>query len=179
LIRFLFILLTLFFAATGDAFAGHKNFIDSNNIRIEVQGEPILSADTASCVIPFTRVEKLILIKGKVDTTEGNFILDTGAPDLVLNVTYFRSYPVSPAENGDEQKGITGSADFFGKTTVAKFKLGTFNYYRVDADLVSLANLESKRGVKILGLLGVSMFRQCEMIIDYEKNEIHLHYIRK
>ena len=141
MIRFLFILLTLFFATTGEAFAGHKNFIDSNNIKIEVPGDPVLSTDTSSCTIPFTRVEKLILIKGKVDTTEGNFILDTGAPDLVLNVTYFRSYPVNAAENGDEQKNITGDADFFGKTTVAKFKLGTFNYYRIDADLVSLAHL--------------------------------------
>lgn len=178
MIRFLFIPLTLFFTAI-NSFARHKNFIDSGNIRIEITGDPILSADTASCIISFTKVGKLILIKGKVDTTEGNFILDTGAPDLVLNVTYFRSYPVTPADNGDEQKGITGSADFFGKTTVAKFKLGTFNYYKVNADLVSLASLESKRGVKILGLLGVSMFTQCEMIIDYEKNEIHLHYISK
>ncbi len=180
MIRFPFIFLILFFTISGSAFAAiHKKSIDSNNIKIEVSGDPVLSADTASCVIPFTRIAKLILIKGKVDTTEGNFILDTGAPDLVLNVTYFRSYPVNPAEDGDEKKGITGAADFFGKTTVAKFKLGTFNYYKVDADLVSLANLESKRGVKILGLLGVSMFTQCEMIIDYEKSEIHLHYIGK
>lgn len=179
MIRFLVIHLTLFLITTAGVFAtGHKKLNDSGNVQVEVSGDPVITADTASCVIPFTRVEKLILLKGKVDTTEGNFILDTGAPDLVLNVTYFRSYPVKSTGNGDEQKGIAGVADFFGKTTVAKFKLGTFNYFKVDADLVSLGHLESKRGVKILGLLGVAMFTQCEIIIDYEKNEIHLHYIR-
>lgn len=179
MIRFLFISLFLFILTNAALATSHKKFIDAGNIKIEVSGDPAISADTASCIIPFTRVEKLILLKGKVDTTEGNFILDTGAPYLVLNITYFRSYPVRTADNGEEQKSIAGEADFFGKTTVNNFRLGTFNYFKVDADLVSLSHIESKRGVKILGLLGVSMFTQCEMIIDYEKNEIHLHYISK
>jgi hypothetical protein len=179
LIRFLFISLIFIFAGPCAAFAaGHKIFNDSSGIAIEMSGDPIIDADTVSCVIPFTRVEKLILIKGKADSTEGNFIFDTGAPGLVLNVTYFRSYPITGTMDG-EQKGIAGNADFYGKTTVNNFKLGTFSYYKVDADFVNLGHLESKRGVKILGLLGVSMFTQCEVIIDYEKNEIHLHYISK
>lgn len=179
MIRFLSILLLLIFTTISSSYAaGHKGVMDSCNITIAAENNQYVDADTASCIIPFTRVQKLILIKGKVDTTEGNFIFDTGAPGLVLNVTYFRSYPLNEP-TGDEHKGISGNTDFAGQTTVAKFKLGTFNYYRTDADLVNLGHLESERGVKILGLLGVSMFTQCEMIIDYEKNEIHLHYISK
>jgi hypothetical protein len=178
LLRFAYILL-LIFAVNGIARAEpHKKPVDSCGISIEAADDPVIVADTVSCTIPFTTAGKLILLKGKVDTTEGNFILDTGAPGLVLNVTYFRSYATSEANDG-EQKAIAGAAAFYGKTTVDKFKLGTFNYYRTEADLVSLGNLETKRGVKILGLLGVAMFTQCEMIIDYEKNEIHLHYIGK
>jgi hypothetical protein len=177
--RSFFIFVLFIFATTGFVHAaGHKNYIGHGPIKIEMAGDPVINTDTVSCVIPFTRVEKLILVKGRVDTTEGNFVFDTGAPGLVLNVTYFRSYPINEM-NEEERKGIAGSADFYGHTTVGKFKLGAFNYYHTEADLVNLGHLETKRGVKILGLLGVSLFTQCEMIIDYEKNEIHLHYISK
>jgi len=179
LARFLCISLILIFAVAGRACAAGNGYgIDSGRITLETSGDPVISADTVSCIIPFTRVEKLILIKGRADSTEGNFIFDTGAPGLVLNVTYFRLYPVAET-NDDERKGIAGGADFYGRTKIDKFKLGTFNYYNVDADLVNLGHLETKRGVKILGLLGVAMFTQCEMIIDYEKSEIHLHYISR
>ena len=59
------------------------------------------------------------------------------------------------------------------------FKLGTINYYNAEADLLNLGAIEKARGVKILGLLGVSLFKQCELIIDYEKGVIHLRHISK
>jgi hypothetical protein len=138
--------------------------------------DPEISSDTASCVLPFTRVGKLILVKGRADTTEGNFIFDTGSPHLVLNSTYFRDYPLIQANFGEEAS-ITGKGDIVARTTVKKFRLGTFTYHATEADLVSLGHIENSRGVKILGLLGVSLFKQCEVIIDYEKNLIHLHHI--
>ncbi|HYH13741.1 MAG TPA: hypothetical protein VD794_00880, partial [Flavisolibacter sp.] len=51
--------------------------------------DPVIRSDTASCVIPFTRVGNLILVKAHIDSIVGNFILDTGAPHLILNITYF------------------------------------------------------------------------------------------
>ncbi|MET0394960.1 MAG: retropepsin-like aspartic protease, partial [Chitinophagaceae bacterium] len=50
---------------------------------------------------------------------------------------------------------------------------------RVDANLVNLGNIENNKGVKILGLLGMQLFRQFEMIIDYDKSLIYLHRIGK
>src|SRR6056297_198076 len=57
-------------------------------------------------VIPLKRAGNLILIDGKVDGQSGTLILDTGAPGLVLNSTYFRES--KPAAKGQGQ-GITGS----------------------------------------------------------------------
>jgi hypothetical protein len=141
--------------------------------------EPILRADTPSCVIPFTRAGNLILIKASVDSVEGNFVLDTGAPNLVLNITYFRDYPVEHLSDA-VQTGVTGnSTASVLRTRVKLARLGTFRYYKADADLVSLGHIENARGVKILGLIGVQFFRQCELIIDYEKNLIYLHLINR
>jgi hypothetical protein len=150
----------------------------SPEIVIESLQDPIVKADTSSCIIPFTRVGKLILIKGKADTTEGNFVLDTGAPYLVLNNTYFR-YMQSVHESDELQAGINGREDLAEKTVVKKFSLGTFTYYKVETDLLNLGHIENVRGVKILGLLGVAMFKQCELVIDYEKSVIYLHYINR
>jgi predicted aspartyl protease len=138
--------------------------------------DPTTSTDTAS-IIPFTRAGNLIVVKATVDSIQGNFILDTGAPYLILNITYFRDYPLTYGE--DEQTSITGSGSAVAKTLVKKFTLGSLEYKRTEADVINLGHLESSKNLKILGLLGMQLFRQCEMIIDYEKSLLYLRYISR
>jgi predicted aspartyl protease len=140
--------------------------------------DPIVTSDTPSCIIPFNRAGNLILIKVKVDSIEGNFILDTGAPGLILNMTYFRNYPQTE-ETGGETGGITGGTSIASPTSIALLNMGPIKYKKVNADRVNLGHLENSKGVKILGLLGMQLFKQFEMIIDYEKSVIYLHLISK
>lgn len=141
-----------------------------------LNGDPIVTSDTPSCVIPFSRAGNLIVIRAKVDTTEGNFILDTGAPKLILNMTYFRKYLTEGTNI--ESGGITGSVAA-ASTTIPGFSFGPIRYYRVETDLANLGHIESSKGIKILGLMGMQLFKKFEMIIDYEKSVIHLHLIGK
>ncbi|WP_276502090.1 aspartyl protease family protein [Terrimonas pollutisoli] len=138
--------------------------------------EPIVTSDTPTTIIPFSRAGNLIIIKAKVDSTEGNFILDTGAPKLVLNLTYFRGYPSHREEI--ESGGITGTTSA-NPTMVNNLVLGPIKYYKAEADRINLGHIENSKGIKILGLLGFQLFKRFEMIIDYEKNLIHLHLIGK
>lgn len=140
--------------------------------------DPIVTSDSASCIIPFSRAGNLIIIRARIDTTEGNFILDTGAPNLVLNMTYFRDYPASD-ESQEGQGGITGSTSTSSSTAVSSLSFGPVKYYKLEADRINLGHIENSKGIKILGLLGLQLFRQFEMIIDYEKNLIHLHLITR
>ncbi len=132
--------------------------------------------DSVSCIIPFTRAGNLILIQAKAGKEEGNFILDTGAPYLILNITYFRNASFLPVTEGD-RGGITGSVARTERTLLDSFRIHALTYDKIEADLVNLGHLENNKGVKILGLLGMQLFRQCEMIIDYEKNLIYMHRI--
>lgn len=132
--------------------------------------------DSASCTIPFVRAGNLIIVKARVDTTEGNFILDTGAPHLVLNITYFRHYQ-SHVEAEAEQTSITGTGATLERTKVGAFSLGRLQYFGGEADLVDLGHIENTKGIKIMGLLGMELFKQCELIIDYEKNLLYLHRV--
>lgn len=153
--------------------AADSSFVSKHSVSIYT-----LASDSASCIIPFNRVGNLMVVKAKADTTEGNFILDTGAPGLVLNITYFRDYPVITHHDG-EQTSIGGSTAGIQKTTVKELSFGTFQYFKTEADLANLGQIENAKGIRVLGLLGVSLFRQCEMIIDFEKSLIYLHRIAR
>ena len=49
----------------------------------------------------------------------------------------------------------------------------------MEADLANLGQIENSKGVKILGLLGIQLFRQIERIIGYDKSMLYLHLIKK
>lgn len=171
------IFISIAFASAINASANPATVTDSllsSSISIELLSA---SADSSTFVIPFSRAGNLILVKAKADTTEGNFILDTGCPHLVLNLTYFRDYPTET--NSEERNGITGAEFAAAQTTVANFSFGAANYYRLQADLANLGNIENSKGVKILGLIGMELLNKFEMIIDYEKNLIYLHRISR
>src|SRR5688500_8317789 len=90
------------------SFKNHTFTDSSQKLFLNLSSDRIVTTDSSTCIIPFSRAGNLILIKGRADTTEGNFILDTGAPHLVLNITYFRNYPSTVIADA-EQAGITGA----------------------------------------------------------------------
>jgi len=140
--------------------------------------DPVVTSDSSTCIIPFSRAGNLILIKAKADTAEGNFVLDTGAPGLVLNLTYFRKYAAMTEPDGDNG-GITGTADGGGHVMVDSLAFGGIHCYHIEADRINLGHIENSKHVKILGLLGMQLFSRFEMIIDYEKNLLYLHLIKR
>ena len=157
---------------------GFLGFIPSKLNNKPTNGEYGLPgfSDSISTVIPFSKVGNLIIIKAVVDSMEGNFILDTGAPYLILNVVYFRDYPVTVLSD-QEPTGMSSGATQVNRTNVKAFSLGELKYDFTDADLVDLGHIENSKGIKILGLIGFDLLKQCEMVIDYGKSLIYLHRI--
>ena len=134
------------------------------------------SPDSSSFIIPFSRAGNLIIIKAKADAEEGNFILDTGCPGLVLNITYFRNYPVI-TEPDTESSGITGGAAPTEQVMISDFNFGKAGQYNIKANLANLGNIENSKGIKVLGLIGMQLFARSELIIDYQKNLLYFHFI--
>lgn len=141
--------------------------------------DPVIKADSADLVIPFNRAGNLILIKARIDSVEGNFVLDTGAPRLVLNMTYFRDLPLLNDAPDEHAGGITGGAGASNPTAIRELKMGGITFSKLNADRINLGHIENSRGVRILGLLGMELFRRFEMIIDYENSVIYLHLISR
>lgn len=129
-------------------------------------------ADFETLVIPIKRINRLLLIEARVDTLVGNFILDTGAPGLVLNNTYFRKYSVSSdliATNA--ANAIAGPVR---NTWVNEFEVKELRIEQLKAGLTELGHIENRTNTRILGLLGVSILKSFAVTLDLHENVLIL-----
>jgi predicted aspartyl protease len=122
-------------------------------------------------VISLERAQNLLLIKARVNNIEGNFILDTGAPCLVLNKAYFKH----EAQSDEIQwAGITGGSNMVYTKRVDRLEIQDLFYENLTANVVDLHHIEESKGMKILGLLGANLFAEMEMEIDVANNLLYL-----
>jgi predicted aspartyl protease len=137
---------------------------------------PTASWDKEQIIIPLKRAGNLILVEAKTDSIQGNFILDTGAPYLVLNSTYYRDY------NAPQLRQTTGvnapAGDAAKRIEIDSLSISGIHYRNVDADIIPLGQLENKTGTKILGLLGSNLFSTMEMAIDLQHNVMILSHLQ-
>jgi predicted aspartyl protease len=132
--------------------------------------------DFQSLTIPLKRAGHLFLIEVKIDGQVGNLIFDTGASGLVLNKTYFRKYVSEEKPAGG---GVTGSFDKISRTVIGRIDIYGLYYEKIGADLTDLGHIENRRGVKILGLFGLNMINDFEVIFDANRSELQLNRIDK
>lgn len=120
-------------------------------------------------VVPFRLSGGLIIIKAEINGEQGDFILDSGAPFLVLNQQYF---PNLGSQNGSQQiQSFTGG----GEARIAfirQFMWAQRLEESLRCNVANLSHLESKDRPKILGLIGFELFRSVELFIDYEEKRL-------
>ena len=139
---------------------------------IVMPGEPIPYGDFKTLIIPIKRAGNLIIVEAQIDSLVGNFVMDTGAPYLVLNSTYFRD---APRVEEKLSAGINGESDGTFTTVVQNFSILDLHYNRIAADVTDLSAIENGRGIKILGLLGTRLFSKFAVTIDLQNNLLYIH----
>ena len=132
--------------------------------------DPPPLADFKTLIVPLKKAGNLIIIEATVDSLEGNFVLDTGAPYLVLNETYFRN---SPHLVMGESEGINGPSASF-TIVVHNFNILDLKYSRLTADVTDLSAIENGRGIKILGLLGTRLLSKFIVTVDLAKGVLYI-----
>jgi len=169
----LFILLLLSFFWGGRALGADRLIIsrDSKGDRV-INTDPDPHGDFRTLAIPIKMAGNLIVVEAQLDTMTGNFILDTGAPGLILNQTYFRDAPhIDYKESG----GINGDAGHTFTTVVRNFSLLDLHYDRLTADVTDLSGIENSKGIKILGLLGTRLFAKLAITVDLFHSILYIH----
>ncbi|MEI7661381.1 MAG: pepsin/retropepsin-like aspartic protease family protein [Bacteroidota bacterium] len=152
------------------------NYIKQQSISVEdmiLASTPILGpgGNVVGMTLPLKRAGRLFLLEGTIDHVTGNFILDTGASGLVLNKTYFRNAIAVDDEDGG---GVTGTTGQVTRISVKLLQVGEMTYQNISADVTPLGHLENRRGVKILGLFGMTMLKNLQLVIDIRNNELQL-----
>lgn len=133
---------------------------------------PEAEGDFERLALPLKRAGNLFLIEAEIDSIRGNFILDLGAPYLVLNSTYFRNYKVDYRHRA----GTLNSANnHVRRTEIRNLKLSALEFNNIQADVTDLGTIENQRGVQILGLLGVRLFAQLILELDLRGQQLVLH----
>ncbi|MGF7073671.1 aspartyl protease family protein [Mucilaginibacter sp. R-33] len=161
----------LTFCCLGAAGSGKTTINGITFKNVQPNPDPSPTGDFKTLVIPIKRAGNLIVIEAQIDTLEGNFVLDTGAPYLVLNETYFRDLP-HVAEQ--ESAGINGVAGSSFTTYIRNFNILDLHYPRLRADVTDLSSIENSKGIKILGLLGTRLFSDFAITIDLFRNTLYI-----
>lgn len=112
----------------------------------------------------------LIFVDVGLNGRDARFILDTGAPALVLNSAHF---PDETAEAEGEAVGVSGKIQL---RQIAIDELDWQGIKRRDIELIGidLAHLETAVDSEIVGLIGYNTVKDFELLIDYPDRRLTL-----
>ncbi len=121
--------------------------------------------------LPFIDKDGMIIIRGILDGVEGNFILDTGAPRLIINS--------EPSYQGESislgSSGVNGALTGLDIKHLNSFQFGEIVRKDFDALTADLSALQKELSINVLGLIGQSQIRDFELYIDYSSKMIKLY----
>ncbi len=122
--------------------------------------------------IPFELEQNLIILKASVDGVQGDFILDCGAPMLVLNSK-------TETEGSQEIMGFTagvgGKAQAPGVKHLQSFAWAGGTFENFDCVTMDLSHLAEQLGRPFMGLLGKAELEPFECYFDYERQLLVLY----
>ncbi len=129
----------------------------------------LVSAETRANPYPIQIQKGLILTTAIIDGREATIILDTGAPGLVLNASYFSDS--SPMMN--TCTGINGSFDCQTVDVSSWQWLGN-SFKNTEAIVSDLSFLEHALRHRVDALVGLSVLQDYYIHIDYDQSAITL-----
>ena len=132
--------------------------------------------DVNTIYIPFSFVGQLIAVQARVDSLEGNFIVDTGAERLVLNSHYFSGIS---GRGNIAAAGNTGFISDVQWEIVDSLQISQLVIPNLLAHLVDLHHIELKKNARVLGILGYKVFEEFELFLDYPNRILVLSRVHK
>ncbi len=132
--------------------------------------EPSFRADYVAAPIEFSEIPfqfagGMVIVKASVNGEMGNFILDTGAPGIVLN-----------AQNEDIQSATNassvGGGMLVGEVVVQNFQLGFIKLDKAQGHMLDVHHLEAACGMDLMGLIGFDVLRNYELLFDFPNSKI-------
>lgn len=107
----------------------------------------------------------LLLVPGQVNQKTGYFLLDTGAPFLLVNEA------VAEGKEAEVAQGLQGTVQL-GKASFEKLDWGIASLTQAEANHADLSHLSRYLDKPFLGILGQEAFAGKQLFIDYQQQEL-------
>ena len=132
-----------------------------------------LSVGPSGIVVPFLEVDPLPLMQFTVDGRIGNFLLDTGGPDVVLDPAFAAELglKVTAGQHGIFAGGRTAEVR---QAIVPDFRVGPFSLHGLHAGILPSRNLPFFKGRKVDGVIGTVFLSRFLATIDYPNRRLIL-----
>jgi hypothetical protein len=155
-------------------FDNEMKFVEINIFKAQIQTKEAMS-DSNMNIPPFmiqnfTMSNKLITVEAEVDGKVGKFLVDSGAPCLVLNSKHFET----ENNNSVGSQGATGTITGTSYKKIRKFKWDNFEYNDIDVLAMDISHLEAGLNVEILGLISYEELKHFETFFDYMNKQMIL-----
>lgn len=143
-----------------------QNFVSFLDVT-DVPTNKVKNADFATTsIVPFTVMEGMMIVEATVNNEKGNFIIDTGAPTLVLN-----ERPTATQQTSG--RGISNGlvAD---EVNVQEFSWSGINKKNIAAFKVDISHLEKVSDQSLAGIIGYDILKEVELLVDYQAQTLLL-----
>ena len=142
-----------------------QNYVSFLDIDVTIKKEKTVTPEYIRTV-PFIMIEGMMLVEANMNQQNGNYIIDTGAPTLVINE--------KPTLDGY----IAGRGISEGLVTtevlIKDFEWSGIHKTNVNAFKVDISHLEKVSGKTIVGIIGYDILKEVELLIDYQTQTVQL-----
>ncbi len=123
-------------------------------------------------IVPFQLIGNSIFVEATVNEVTGNFLLDTGSPDLLLNSAYFKGIYLPQQPNSIQD--INGHSCSTLHIKVRNLSIGKCKFDEQHAFVLDLKSIETLKKIKVAGIIGYSVLKEVEVMFDFDKRQILL-----
>jgi hypothetical protein len=128
--------------------------------------------DAGTSVVPFVQTDPLPMVEVQIDGRNADFLIDTGAPNIVVDVSLAKSLGLTV--NGPREGTFAGGMHAtIEQAMVPMLKLGTLAMQNVPATVMSVGNLMGNRRT-VGGILGTGLFEHFLTTLDYRTGRLVL-----
>ena len=127
-------------------------------------GEELLYLMCLLCKVPIFYVPTTC--SAKKWGQKGNYIIDTGAPTLVIN-----EIPIN--NNSNNGRGISRGLET-DEIVVQEFVWSGIQKKDLEAFKVDISHLEAVSGKSIAGIIGYEILKEVELLVDYQTQTVQL-----
>ena len=125
--------------------------------------------------IKFKLVTGIMLIPARADGVEGFFVLDTGAMQTTLNKNYFpeiEGEEISAGIFDESPKNVSAFKAEIHELSFGSISLSNLPVVLLDMSYVENALRESEPDIRFLGSVGIEIFENLPILLDYERSVI-------